>query len=189
MALVSAVDILAWPRLFWAWVLDPSICCQLGGQTLLKLPPAFTALKDDDNTDEPNASMIQANQLCQKVNLSESILSTDWKSLYDIISRTAPPACSEFRTVLRAKLIREHLTTGVMIRWVPTGAQMADCLTKVMDGTVLREYLRLGRYHVQDEAQVLKSRADAKTRLRWLRGTKPNSIESEKSQDVSAISA
>ena len=115
MALASAVDILAWSRLFWAWMLDPSICWQLGDQTLLKLPPAFTALKDDDNTDEPNASMIQANQLCQKVNLSESIPRTDCKSLYHIISRAAPPACSEFRTVLQAKLIREHLTTGVMI--------------------------------------------------------------------------
>eukprot|EP00435_Cladocopium_sp_Y103_P055151 s532_g18.t1 len=157
---------------------------QLGDKALLKLPPAFTALKDDDGNGEPNESMIHANALCKKINLSESILSTDCKSLYDIISRTAPPSCTEFRTVLQAKLIREHLATGVMIRWVPTGAQMADSLTKIMDGTVLSECLRLGRYHLQDEAQVLKTRADAKTRLRWLRGTKSNS-ESEKSQEVS----
>lgn len=99
--------------------------------------------------------MSHANQVCQKVNRSESILSTDCKSLYDIISRTAQPACSEFRTVLQAELIREHLATGVMIRWVPTGAQMgariADSLTRIMDGTVLREWLCLGRCHLQDE--------------------------------------
>eukprot|EP00435_Cladocopium_sp_Y103_P012440 s2683_g3.t1 len=184
MALASAVDILAWSRLFWAWLLDPHCSWQLGDKALLKLPPAFTALKDDDGNDEPNESMIHANTLCKKINLSESIRSTDCKSLYDIISRTAPPSCTEFRTVLQAKLIREHLATGVMIRWVPTGAQMADSLTKIMDGTVLRECLRLGRYHLQDEAQVLKTRADAKTRLRWLRETKSNS-ESEKSRDVS----
>ena len=64
---------------------------------------------------------------------------------------------------------------------------MADSLTKVMDGTVLRECLKLGRYHLQDEAQVLKSRADAKTRLRWLRNTEPNS--SENFQNISDGSA
>ena len=76
-----------------------------------------------------------------------------------------------------------------MVRWVPTGAQMADALTKIMDSTVLRECLRLGHYRLQDETQVLKTRADAKTRIRWLRGTESNSISSEKSQVVSETSA
>ena len=87
--------------------------------------------------------------------------------------------------MLQAKLIREHLAAGVLVRWVPTGAQMADSLTKIMDSTVLRECLRLGRYRLNDEAQVLKTRADSKTRLKWLQGEKSNSELPEKSQDVS----
>ena len=185
MALASAVDVLAWARLFWAWLVDPKCRWQLGDQTLLKLPPAFTALKDDDDQPEPNESLCRASQLNQKVNLATSIISTDCKSLYDIVSRTAAPSCQEFRTVLQAKLIREHLAAGVLVRWVPTGAQMADSLTKIMDSTVLRECLRLGRYRLKDEAQVLKTRADSKTRLKWLQGEKSNSELPEKSQDVS----
>ena len=189
MALASAVDTLAWARLFWAWLVDNSCQWQLGDQTLLRLPPAFTALKDEDDSDEPNESLMRTHEISKKMSLAESIISTDCKSLYDIISRTAQPACSEFRTLLQAKLIREHLATGVMIRWVPTGAQMADSLTKIMDSTVLRECLRLGHYRLQDEAQVLKTRADAKTRIRWLRGTESNSKSSEKSQVVSETDA
>ena len=185
MALASAVDVLAWARLFWAWLVDPQCRWQLGDQTLLTLPPAFTALKDDDDQPEPNESLCRASQLNQKVNLATSIISTDCKSLYDIVSRTAAPSCQEFRTVLQAKLIREHLAAGVLVRWVPTGAQMADSLTKIMDSTVLRECLRLGQYRLKDEAQVLKTRADSKTRLKWLQGEKSNSELPEKSQVVS----
>ena len=189
MAMAGAVDTLAWARLFWAWLLDHACQWQLGDPALLKLPPAFTAIKDEDNDEEPNASLMHTHELSKNISLADSIISTDCKSLYDIISRTAQPACSEFRTLLQAKLIREHLATGVMVRWVPTGAQMADSLTKIMDSTVLRECLRLGHYRLQDEAQVLKTRADAKTRIRWLRGTESNSISSEKSQVVSETSA
>ena len=114
MALASAVDVLAWARLFWAWLVDPQCRWQLGDQTLLTLPPAFTALKDDDDQPEPNESLCRASQLNQKVNLATSIISTDCKSLYDIVSRTAAPSCQEFRTVLQAKLIREHLAAGVL---------------------------------------------------------------------------
>ena len=47
----------------------------------------------------------------------KGILTTDCKSLFDLISRTAPPACQEFRTQLQAKLIKEHLHNGIQIRW------------------------------------------------------------------------
>ena len=188
MALASAIDVLAWARLFWAWLVDPKCRWQLGDQTLKQLPPAFTALKDEDNQPEPNESLCRASELNKKVNLATSIISTDCKSLYDIISRTAAPSCQEFRTVLQAKLIREHLAAGVLVRWVPTGAQMADALTKCMDGTVLRECLLLGQYRLTDEAQLLKTRADSRTRLKWLQGEKPNS-EPEKSQVVSRTDA
>lgn len=58
-------------------------------------------------------------------------------SIYDLISRAAAPS-----TLLQAKLIRKHLTTGVRIRWVPSNAQVADCLTKI-DPSSLREILQV----------------------------------------------
>ena len=63
--------------------------------------------------------------------------------------------------MLQAKLIKEHLDTGVQTPWVPSGAQVADAVTKIMDITVLRECLRLGLCKLH--------RADARTRVRWLR--------------------
>ena len=37
---------------------------------------------------------------------------------------------------------------------------LADCLTKAMDGTVLRKALALGKYSFFDELDILKQRAD-----------------------------
>ena len=169
MALASAVDILAWARLFWSWMLNINSAWKLGDQTLLKLPPAFHALFDDD-VEENNESLTRTPEILEKNPTNESYLNTDCKSLYDLVSRHAPPSCGEFRTLLQAKLIKEHLATGVILRWVPSGAQVADCLTKIMDSTVLRECLRLGRYTLQDEQEILRHRADARTRIRWLQG-------------------
>ena len=50
---------------------------------------------------------------------------------------------------------------------------MADALTKVVDATVLREFLRVGRDKLFDENEILKSRADARTRVKWLHETTP----------------
>ena len=169
MALASAVDILAWARLFWSWMLNINSAWKLGDQTLLKLPPAFHALFDDD-VEENNESITRTPKILEEQSPTESYLNTDCKSLYDLVSRHAPPSCGEFRTLLQAKLIKEHLATGVILRWVPSGAQIADTLTKIMDSTVLRECLRLGRYTLQDEQEILRHRADARTRIRWLQG-------------------
>lgn len=100
---------------------------------------------------------------------SDAIIAADCKSLFDLISRTAPPACGEFRTQLQARLIKERLQSGVLIRWVPSGAQVADSLTKTMDNAMIRECLRLGHYGLHDEAATLKARSDKKARLQWLR--------------------
>ena len=110
---------------------------------------------------------------------NSSIITTDCKSLYDLVSRTAPPSCQEFRTQLQAKLIKEHLQNGISIRWVPSGAQVADALTKVMDGTILREFLRLSSYSLHDEAEILRARSDSRSRLAWIRGTATNPVERE----------
>ena len=100
-------------------------------------------------------------------------MATDCKSLFDLVSRTAPPACQEFRTLLQARLIKEHLATGVIARWVPSSAQVADCLTKVMDTTTLREIMHIGRYQLKDEEEILRHRSDRKARLKWIRSHEP----------------
>jgi hypothetical protein len=101
------------------------------------------------------------------------ILTTDGKSLYGLISRNAPPSCTDFRTQLQARLIKEHINNGIHIRWVPSGAQVADALTKTMDNTMLRTCLSQGRYSLHDEQGILKARSDAKTRLKWLQAQNP----------------
>ena len=45
---------------------------------------------------------------------TQSIITTDCKSLFDLISRHAPPSCGEFRTKLQAKLIKRTLA-----KWNP----------------------------------------------------------------------
>ena len=54
------------------------------------------------------------------------------------------------------------------MRWVHSGAQVADALTKVMPSHFLRETLRLGRYQLSDEQAILKQRADKRRRVQWL---------------------
>ena len=60
----------------------------------------------------------------------------------------------------QAKLIKEHLSSS---------AQVADCLTKVVDISTLRELFCTGRYQLNDEKEILKNRSDKKTRLQWFK--------------------
>ena len=171
MALAGAVDTLSWVRLYWAWLCNHKCNWRDPDVTLPRLPEAFTALPPV--TEElPLPHTRDINGLLQKLPKdNSSIITTDCKSLYDLVSRTAPPSCQEFRTQLQAKLIKEHLQNGIQIRWVPSGAQIADALTKVMDGTILRECLRLSSYSLHDEAEILRERSDSRSRLAWIRGT------------------
>ena len=134
----------------------------------MSLPPAFSALPEEAMSEEGWAPSHQVKRLSQSIPQDSGILTTDCKSLYDLVSRTAPPSCQVFRTLLQAKLIKEHLKNGIQIRWVPSGAQIADCLTKSMDSLMLRECLRIGAYCLHDESEILRARSDAKTRVRWL---------------------
>ena len=52
-------------------------------------------------------------------------------------------------------------------RWVTSNAQLADCLTKSMDASVLRECLRSGRCSLFGEGKILQQRSDKKQRLKW----------------------
>jgi hypothetical protein len=143
-------------------------------KTLLQLPPAFSALTPEEEslaTQPPNNVTQLVKQLPKD---QSSMITTDCKSLFDLISRTAPPACTEFRTLLQAKLIKEHIHNGIMIRWVPSAAQIADALTKVMDNTILRTCLRQGFYSLHDEAEILKARSDARSRLKWMQAQNPD---------------
>ena len=46
---------------------------------------------------------------------------------------------------------------------------LADCLTKVMDSSLLRQVLLNGRYQIYDETNVLKENADKKKALAWFK--------------------
>ena len=94
-------------------------------------------------------------------------LVTDCKSAYDLLTRTALPQCEEHRTTIECLLIRERLQSNCTVRWVTSNAQLADCLTKSMDSTVLRECLRSGKYALYDEGRILQQRSDKKQRLKW----------------------
>ena len=161
---------LSWVRLYWGWIKNIDLNWKQADETLLKLPPAFAAIPPKEDPDEKITPPDKVSALLSKLpKENSSIITTDCKSLYDLISRTAPPSCQEFRTLLQAKLIKEHLRSGVQIRWVPSQAQIADSLTKIMENSMLRECLHLGKYCLHDETEMLKQRSDARTRLQWLR--------------------
>ena len=137
---------MSWLRLFWSWIHDPTTRWRKPEEALKKVAPAITV-----------------------PTLKEDLAVTDCKSLYDLTTRTAPPSCSEFRVQLVARAIQEALNEGIQLRWVHSGAQLADCLTKAMEAFFMRETLRLGSYGLCDEESTLKDRAKAKDRLRWLK--------------------
>ena len=101
--------------------------------------------------------------------LPESLVATDCKSLYDLVTRTAVPNCAAYRIQLNARSIKDFLSEGVKLRWVHSGAQLADSLTKIMENSFLRETLKLGVYKLHDELEVLKNRASSKNRIKWLK--------------------
>ena len=147
-ALASSLDQLAWLRLFWAWLKDPKVCWRRPEQ----------GLKDAD----PAIAVPTLQKECD-------IAITDCKSLYDLVTKTAPPQCSEFRVQLVARAIKETLKEGIQMRWVHSAAQLADALTKSMESKFLRETLQYGAYKLFDEEHTLKERARSKDRLRWLK--------------------
>ena len=137
-SLATALDQLSWVRLYWKWLHDPSTKWHKPDDALCKVEPE-----------------ISVNTIPSEMDLAV----TDCKSLYDLISRTAPPACSEFRVQLVARYIKENLRENINLRWVHTGAQLADALTKAMEARFLRETLKHGFYKLHDESATLKERA------------------------------
>ena len=145
-SLNTTLDQLSWLRLFWSWIRNPRTNWKNPTETLKKLPETFaTATFKED----------------------PAIAITDCKSLYDLVTRTAPPQCQEYRTQLQARAIKDLLAEGVTLRWVHSGAQLADALTKIMESHFLRYTLQHGHYSLHDESEILKQRASMRTRVKW----------------------
>ena len=89
----------------------------------------------------------------------------------DLVSRTAVPNCQEFRTQLLARSIKDLLSEGIDIRWVHSGAQLADALTKVMETSFLRQTLKNGYYVLHNKDKILKDRATTRNRIKWLQNS------------------
>ena len=161
MALVGTMDLLAWCRLFWGWLLDRQCEWRLGDKILSKLPIEFSAFKDELKFEDPNQSLSLSENLIklQYIGKQDSVVAIDCKSLFDFVRRIVPLACQEFRTLLQARLIKEHLATGMVIRWIPSNAQVADYLTKIMDNSILREVLNMGKYQFKVENEILRLRS------------------------------
>ena len=85
-ALSTALDQLTWIRLYSAWILDPKTEWQ----------------KPEKNRNRPPAITIPTYKA-----ESHDLAITDCKSLYDLTTRTDIPNCSEFRTQLLARSIKE----------------------------------------------------------------------------------
>ena len=87
MALAGAVDMLSWIRLFWAWMCDQGCDWRSADETLLRLPPAFSALNpDDDESETPMSTTFgeKPKEISQK--RQGIITTTDCKSLFDLIN-------------------------------------------------------------------------------------------------------
>ena len=146
-SLNTTLDQLSWLRLFWRWIRDPKTNWKNSTETLKKLPETFatSTFKEDP-----------------------AIAITDCRSLYELVTLTAPPQCQEYRTQLQARAIRDLLVEGVTLRWVHSGAQLADALTKIMESHFLRYALQHRHYSLHDEGEILKQRASMRTRVKWL---------------------
>lgn len=101
--------------------------------------------------------------------LPKAVITTDCRSLYDLVSRTAIPSCEEFRTTLEVLLIREQCQEHCAFRWIPTTLMLADALTKPMDPALLRAVLCKGAFCLYDEESCLRYNADRKKAISWLK--------------------
>lgn len=88
--------------------------------------------------------------------IPQGISVVDCKSLFDVISKNTTPQCQEHRTLIEALIIKDHFRSGIRPFWVHSAAQLADCLTKVMDCFRIREFLRINSCCIHDIDEVLK---------------------------------
>ena len=98
----------------------------------------------------------------------EAYAVVDCKSLYDLIQKTTIPQCQEHRVMLEALIIKDRLKEGVVVKWVHSAAQLADSLTKHMDCSNLRKFLQTGRCIIHDVDEILRARADKRSKKAWV---------------------
>ena len=111
MALAGAVDVLSWVRLVWAWLIDTKCNWRQADKLLPTLPPAFSAIPpepEEEDTSFPHHAQSYLKEISKS---QQAMITTDCKSLYDLISRTAPPACSELERSFRPSLSRNTSKT------------------------------------------------------------------------------
>ncbi len=100
----------------------------------------------------------------------KSLAVVDCKSLFDVIvKKNTTPQCKEHRTLLEAIVIKDRVQAGTQMHWVHSAAQLADSLTKVMNTSTLRSYLKHRRCCLHDMQAVLQDRADKKQQKTWLK--------------------
>ena len=149
-ALSTTLDQLTWIRVYWAWLMNPNIPWK-NPETISTLPEAMTVptMKIDE----------------------KDLAITDWK-VFLTLQHEQQSQTVKSRTQLLARSIKDILSENICLHWVHSGAQLADALTKVMKGQFLRKTLRQGHYCLHDASEVLKNRATARNRIKWLKSTK-----------------
>ena len=100
--------------------------------------------------------------------IPRAIVVTDCRSLYDLVSRLAMPACEEFRTTLEALLIKQRTEENVLFKWIPTSLMLADALTKCMEPSLLRRVLKQCRFVLYDSDSTLDKTAQRRQAISWL---------------------
>ena len=118
--------------------------------------------------------------------MNKGLLITDCKSLYDLMTKSAVPNTSEWRTTIEVMLIREQSKENAQCRWISTAIMLADPLTKPMDSTFLRTTLGLGRFRIYDENKTLQENANRKYGNTWVQGLGEKFINKENITDVNS---
>eukprot|EP00435_Cladocopium_sp_Y103_P009870 s2832_g2.t1 len=143
-SLNSVLDQLSWVRLCWAWILNSKVQWKNPTQAFQTLPETYTT------------ATLRAQEI------PESLAATDCKSLYDLVTRTAVPSCTEFRTQLTARSIKDLLAEGVALR---TGLLFGEklrqaCLEADSPETThpvaVNSFDKLTRIHTQIHKQLEK---------------------------------
>ena len=111
--------------------------------------------------------------------LPPAVITTDCRSLFDLVSRTAMPSCEEYRTTLEVLLIREQCKEHCVFRWLPTTLMLADPLTKPMDASLLRAALQKGVFCLYDEESCLRYNAQRKDAISWLSAKQPQNHQTK----------
>ena len=92
---------------------------------------------------------------------------TDCKSLFDHLKSPSAPSLDDRRTSIDIVIIREALRrTKASLRWIPTDRMLADSMTKENPDALdlLRACVRIGRYQISPEKNVLEWRASERSR-------------------------